>query len=66
MAEIKKAKRYPTDLTDEEWSWIVTLLSPPSRTGRKRDVNLREFEHNPVHGPIRRRVAEGAPLVSSV
>lgn len=43
MAEIeKKTKRYPTDLTDEEWSRIAPLLPPPSKTGRKRDVNLRE------------------------
>jgi len=43
MAEIeKKAKRYPTDLTDEEWVRIAPLLPPPARTGRRRGVDLRE------------------------
>ena len=43
MAEIeKKAKRYPTDLTDEEWVRIAPLLPPPVRTGRRRGVDLRE------------------------
>ncbi len=43
MAEIeKKAKRYPTDLTDEEWVQIAPLLPSPARTGRRRVVDLRE------------------------
>jgi len=43
MAEIeKKAKRYPTDLTDEGWVQIAPLLPPPARTGRRRAVDLRE------------------------
>jgi len=34
MAEIeKKTKRYPTDLTDEEWLKIRALLPGPARTG---------------------------------
>ena len=43
MAEIeRKTKRYPTDLTDEEWSRIETFLPRPAATGRPRDVDLRE------------------------
>jgi transposase len=43
MAEIeRKAKRYPTDLTDEEWAKIEPLLPKPARTGRQREVDLRE------------------------
>jgi putative transposase len=44
MARIeRKTKRYPTDLTDEEWSRIEPLLPPISTTGRKRSVDLREI-----------------------
>jgi putative transposase len=43
MAEIrKKLKRYPTDMTDEEWSVIEPLLPAPARKGRPRKTNLRE------------------------
>jgi hypothetical protein len=43
MADIeKKTKRYPTDLTDEEWSQIEPLLPKPAKTGRRRTVDLRE------------------------
>jgi len=43
MAEIeRKAKRYPTDLTDEEWARIEPLLPKPAKTGRQREVDLRE------------------------
>ena len=44
MADIeKKTKRYPTDLTDEEWSRIAPLLPQPGRTGRPRRLDLREI-----------------------
>ncbi len=44
MARIeKKAKRYPSDLTDEEWRAIEPLLPKPARRGRKRVVDLREI-----------------------
>jgi transposase len=39
----KKTKRYPTDLTDEEWSRIAPLLPRPGETSRKRSVDLREI-----------------------
>ena len=43
MAKIeRKTKRYPTDLTDEEWSRIEPLLPPCGATGRKRSVDLKE------------------------
>jgi transposase len=34
--------RYPSDLTDEEWSHIGPLIPPARRGGRKREVNIRE------------------------
>jgi transposase len=43
MARIrKKLKRYPTDLTDEEWSVIAPLFPAPSKKGRPRKTDLRE------------------------
>ena len=43
MAEIeRKTKRYPTDLTDEESSKIEPFLPGMARTGRRRQVDLRE------------------------
>jgi putative transposase len=27
--------RYPSDLTDEEWSWVTPLIPPAERGGRK-------------------------------
>ena len=42
MADIeKKTKRYPTDLTDEEWDRITSFLPPPAKKGRKPGVDLR-------------------------
>jgi len=44
MAAIeKRTKRYPTDLTDEEWERIDPLLPRPGRRGRKPSVDLREI-----------------------
>ena len=43
MAEIeRKTKRYPTDLTDEEWARVESFLPKPSTIGRRREVDLRE------------------------
>lgn len=43
MADIeKKTKRYPTDLTDEEWNRVTPYLPKPAKKGRKPDVDLRE------------------------
>ena len=34
--------RYPSDLTDDEWSLIEPLIAPARRGGRRREVNVRE------------------------
>ena len=34
--------RYPSDLTDDEWSLVEPLIPPAKRGGNKRHVNLRE------------------------
>jgi transposase len=34
--------RYPSDLTDEEWSLVAPLIPPAKRGGRKREVEMRE------------------------
>jgi len=42
MAEFeRRAKRYPTDLTDEEWRFIEPFLPPVPRRGRKPKTDLR-------------------------
>lgn len=35
-------KPYPTDLTDEQWELLESILPPPELRGRKRTVDLRE------------------------
>ena len=48
MAAIeRKTKRYPSDLTDEEWDRIAPLLPKPSRRGRKPSVAMREVLNAP-------------------
>lgn len=43
MAKIaKKTKRYPSDLTDEEWEQIAPLMPKPGRRGRPREIDFRE------------------------
>jgi len=42
LAIERKTKRYPTDLTDEEWARIAPLLPKPAKRGRKPAVDLRE------------------------
>lgn len=43
MAEFeKRARRYPTDLTDEEWVLIEPFLSPAPDRGRKATTSLRD------------------------
>jgi len=34
--------RYPSDLTDEEWSLVGPLIPPAKRGGNKRTVDVRE------------------------
>ncbi|MFC0146587.1 IS5 family transposase [Sphingobium scionense] len=38
----RKTKRYPSDLTDEEWERIAPLMPRPGRRGRPREVDFRE------------------------
>ncbi|MDR3518803.1 MAG: transposase, partial [Azospirillaceae bacterium] len=38
----RKGGRYPSDVTDFEWSLIEPLIPPGKRHGRHRSVNLRE------------------------
>lgn len=38
----RRAKRYPTDLTDEEWRFIQPFLPPVPKRGRKPKTDLRE------------------------
>ena len=48
MAKIaRKTKRYPSDLTDEEWQRILPLLPEPPKRGRKVGVDLREIRVEP-------------------
>jgi transposase len=35
-------RRYPSDLTDAEWSLVKPLISPAKRGGRRREVDERE------------------------
>ena len=35
--------RYPSDLTDDEWSHVEPLIPPAKRGGRKRSVEPREI-----------------------
>ena len=43
MAKIaKKTKRYPSDLTDEEWAEMAPLMPKPGRRGRPREIEFRE------------------------
>ncbi|CAA9387314.1 MAG: Transposase [uncultured Pyrinomonadaceae bacterium] len=38
-----KRKTYPTDLSDEQWKLLETMLPPAERFGRKQSVNLRQI-----------------------
>jgi transposase len=35
--------RYPSDVTDEEWSYVEPIIPPAKHGGRKRSVDLREI-----------------------
>ncbi len=38
----RQGKRYPSDLSDDQWSLIAPLIRPAKPGGRKRSVDLRE------------------------
>lgn len=43
MAKIeRKTKRYPSDLTDEEWSSMEPLMPARAKRGRRRQIDFRE------------------------
>jgi len=44
MAKIeKKTKRYPCDVSDEEWSAVEPLMSQAHATGRRRQRDFRDI-----------------------
>ena len=58
-------KRYPSDLTDMEWSFIEPMIPPAQRGGRPRETDMREVM-NAARYVLRtgcqwRQVAEGFP-----
>ena len=62
MAEIaKKTKRYPTDLTDEEWERMRPFLPKPGKRGRKPATDLREV--NAIYMRLA-HAAEGFPALA--
>ena len=42
LAADRRGLRYPSDLTDAEWTLIEPMIPPARRGGRKRSVNVRE------------------------
>src|SRR6202022_1837894 len=42
LAAERRGLRYPSDMTDCEWTLIAPLIPPARRGGRPRDVNPRE------------------------
>ncbi len=44
--------RYPSDLTDEEWSLIEPQIAPAKRGGRKREVNVREVMNGVMYAGL--------------
>ena len=39
LAALRRGLRYPSDMTDSEWTRIAPLIPPARRGGRPRDVN---------------------------
>ena len=60
----RTGKRHPSDLTDDEWNHIATLLPAPEWRKRKLGVDAGGAECDPLHGAFGRRMAnvsEGLP-----
>ena len=38
----RQGLRYPSDLTDAEWTLLASMIPPAKRGGRPRDVDVRE------------------------
>ena len=43
QAAFERRRRYPTDLTDEEWAAVQPLLPPPAGRGRPPSADMREM-----------------------
>lgn len=43
QAAFERRRRYPTDLTDEEWERVRPLLPRPAKRGRPPDADMREM-----------------------
>ena len=60
----RTGKRHPSDLTDDEWNHIATLLPAPEWRKRKLGVDAGGAECDLLHGAFGRRMAhvsEGLP-----
>src|SRR3977135_1467325 len=62
--------RYPSDLTDEEWSHVAPLIPPAKHGGRKRKVEVREVVNGIMYvlstGCQWRYVPKDLPLKSTL
>ena len=38
----RRGLRYPSDLSDAEWTLVAAAIPPAKRGGRRREVNVRE------------------------
>jgi len=55
----RKTKRYPSDLTDEEWDRIAPLMLAPGRRGRPQEVEFRGgSQRGALSGSLRLRLAD--------
>jgi transposase len=61
---------YPTDMTDEQWKLIESLLPPDKKTGRPRTTNARAVVnaifHIVVDGCACRMLPKGFPPCKTV
>jgi putative transposase len=51
-ARAKQLKRYPSDLTDQEWALMAPLMPGAASVGRRRSVDFREIM-NAIRYPVR-------------
>ena len=52
--------RYPSDLTDDEWTLVEALIPPGKRGGGKRTVNMREVVNGSHANTFSRSAVSGA------
>ncbi len=45
-----RGRRYPSDLTDEEWALIAPFIPPPRSGGRGRETDMREVMNAILYG----------------